>query len=132
VAVKTGTTNNLRDNWAVGYTTDRLVAVWVGNNDNSSMSFVASGITGASPIWHESISLTLNPEVAHTFVRPEGLNPVVICARTGSLYCPGCQATVEYFRPGTEPTIGCRLPDPSFQDTTLSEFSSVQYNYFLN
>jgi membrane peptidoglycan carboxypeptidase len=52
VAVKTGTTNSLRDNWTFGYTSDRLVASWVGNNDNTPMSRVASGITGASPIWN--------------------------------------------------------------------------------
>jgi len=50
VAVKTGTSNNLRDNLTVGYTQDYLVAVWVGNNDNSPMSHVVSGVTGAAPI----------------------------------------------------------------------------------
>jgi len=52
VAVKTGTTNNLRDNWCIGWTPTYLVAVWVGNNDNSSMNRVASGISGATPIWN--------------------------------------------------------------------------------
>ena len=44
VAVKTGTTNNLRDNWTFGFTTDFVVSTWVGNNDNSPMSYIASGI----------------------------------------------------------------------------------------
>ena len=43
VAVKTGTTNEMRDNWTIGYTPDKLVAVWVGNNDNSKMGSVVSG-----------------------------------------------------------------------------------------
>jgi penicillin-binding protein 1C len=51
VAVKTGTSNNLKDNWTIGYNKDYLVATWVGNNDSRPMSSVASGITGASPIW---------------------------------------------------------------------------------
>ena len=54
VAVKTGTTNDKRDNWTIGYTKGVTVGVWVGNNDNSPMnSKIASGVTGASPIWHK-------------------------------------------------------------------------------
>jgi len=54
VSVKTGTSDEKRDNWTIGYTPSRLVAVWVGNNDNSPMNqILASGITGAAPIWHE-------------------------------------------------------------------------------
>ncbi|MDR0462899.1 MAG: transglycosylase domain-containing protein [Pseudomonadales bacterium] len=51
IAVKTGTTNMMRDNWAVGWSQNFLVNVWVGNNDNTPMAHVASGLTGASPIW---------------------------------------------------------------------------------
>jgi membrane peptidoglycan carboxypeptidase len=59
VAVKTGTSNDLRDNWTIGYTPNFLVGVWVGNNNNSSMSRVASGVTGASPIWNKTINYLL-------------------------------------------------------------------------
>ena len=52
VAVKTGTTNNLKDNWCIGWTPSYLVATWVGNNDGSPMSYVASGVSGATPIWN--------------------------------------------------------------------------------
>lgn len=55
IAVKTGTTNDMKDNWTIGWSSDILVATWVGNNDNTSMSYVASGITGASPIWRRII-----------------------------------------------------------------------------
>ena len=60
VAVKTGTSNNLRDNWAIGYTPDYLVAVWVGNFDNSPMARIASGITGATPIWNKLMTYLLD------------------------------------------------------------------------
>lgn len=60
VAVKTGTTNDLRDNWTIGYSPDVLVATWVGNFDNSPMSHIASGITGAAPIWKNIINHALN------------------------------------------------------------------------
>src|SRR3989338_1602521 len=53
VAVKTGTTDDKRDNWAVGYTLSVVVGTWVGNNDNSEMDQkVSSGVTGATPIWN--------------------------------------------------------------------------------
>jgi len=51
VAVKTGTTDDLRDNWAIGWTPGVITGVWVGNNDNTPMKKVASGISGATPIW---------------------------------------------------------------------------------
>lgn len=60
VSVKTGTTDNKRDNWTIGFTPSFLVAVWVGNNDNSPMSQnLASGITGAAPIWNKIMSSVL-------------------------------------------------------------------------
>lgn len=70
VAVKTGTTNSLRDNWTLGYTQNRVVGVWVGNNDNTPMSAIASGVTGASPIWNQLMRLTLDAEKPHVFPSP--------------------------------------------------------------
>jgi len=52
VAAKTGTTQNYRDAWTVGYTPSLAVGVWVGNNDNSSMSKAGAGIAAAGPLWH--------------------------------------------------------------------------------
>lgn len=107
VAVKTGTTNSLRDNWTVGYTSNHLVATWVGNNDNTSMSYIASGITGASPIWQKIMLYLLKDQPPHLFSIPTGLVKVRICAITGSLACNGCPSTEEYFTPGTEPKNSC-------------------------
>lgn len=59
VAVKTGTTNNLKDNWCIGWTPSYLVATWVGNNDGSPMSWVASGVSGATPIWNRIMNKIL-------------------------------------------------------------------------
>ena len=50
-AVKTGTTDDVKDNWTIGYTHDVAVGVWVGNNDGEPM-IDSSGLTGAAPIWH--------------------------------------------------------------------------------
>ncbi len=131
VAVKTGTTNNLRDNWTIGYTDDRLVATWVGNNDNTSMSYVASGITGASPIWNEIMRSLLDENNPHTFATPSGLIKVKICAYTGTLPCNGCPKVVEeLFTPGTEPTTACNpaifRPKPSPVPDTKREQNQGQ------
>jgi penicillin-binding protein 1A len=55
-AVKTGTSQNFADNWTIGYTTDYVMGVWAGNNDNSPMKDVI-GVTGAGPIWHQGMLL---------------------------------------------------------------------------
>lgn len=107
VAVKTGTTNSLRDNWTMGYTTNQLVVTWVGNNDNSPMSYIASGITGASPIWQKIMLTLLDPNQPHAFAPPPNLTKVKICTLTGSLSCNGCPSKDEYFLPGTEPKNRC-------------------------
>jgi len=108
VAVKTGTTNSLRDNWTVGYTTDKLVAVWVGNNDNTPMSNVASGITGASPIWNKVIRLMLDDENPHKFQIPENLIELSVCKTSGTLPCNECPViSKEIFVKGEEPKNYC-------------------------
>jgi len=71
-AAKTGTTNDFRDIWTVGYTSDYVLGVWVGNDDNSPMNNI-NGITGAAPIWHDAM---LAAEVGHSpqpFTNPGGL-----------------------------------------------------------
>ncbi len=55
-AVKTGTTTNFHDNWTIGYTPDLLVGVWVGNSNYEAMKNV-TGVTGAAPIWNETMRL---------------------------------------------------------------------------
>jgi len=109
VAVKTGTTNNLRDNWTIGYTDDRLVAVWVGNNDNTPMSYVASGITGASPIWNNIMRTLLSDTEPHRFELPSGLIKVAICSTTGQPVCGKCAGRIreEIFTADTQPKKNC-------------------------
>lgn len=57
-SVKTGTTNDFRDNWTAGYSKDTVTIVWVGNNDNHPMGNGVDGITGAAPIWHNYMEYT--------------------------------------------------------------------------
>lgn len=129
VAVKTGTTNNLRDNWTIGYTTDRVVAVWVGNNDNSSMSYVASGITGASPIWNELMRLQLDEEFPHRFAIPDGIVVTQICKNqkyTPCEFCPQSQLRTEYFKPGTETQYSCAFANTRRRLRPIEELDQNQ------
>lgn len=74
VAVKTGTSDDKRDNWTIGYTPEYVVGVWVGNNNNAPMHpSLTSGVTGATPIWHDiMVVLTQNkPDMA--FIKPQGI-----------------------------------------------------------
>jgi membrane carboxypeptidase/penicillin-binding protein len=131
VAVKTGTTQNLRDNWTIGYTPDYVAAVWVGNNDNSPMSYVASGITGASPIWNKIMTLLLENIPDKEFPQPDGLSKVEICQSSGTLACPGCNGKWEYFLPGTEPKAHCQIQKKEAEENqkqppqTISENSEI-------
>lgn len=111
VAVKTGTTENKRDNWAIGYTPSYLVAVWVGNNDNSLMSpALESGNTGAAAIWNPIFTQILSGKPNQGFARPSDVIAVQVCALNGLLPCANCPAVrTEYFTKGTEPTQSCNL-----------------------
>jgi penicillin-binding protein 1C len=92
-AVKTGTTNDFRDNWTLGYTPDIAVGVWVGNADYSPMQNT-TGLTGAAPIWaafmqHAIQQITGNNPTP--FSRPGGIVEMAICEISGSLpseWCP--------------------------------------------
>lgn len=99
VAVKTGTTNELRDNWTIGYTPDMVITVWVGNNDNSRMSGVVSGISGAAPIWNKLMTELLKDKPVKKPVRPADIVGVNVCNLTGGLAeDSGCASHYEYFK----------------------------------
>jgi penicillin-binding protein 1C len=107
VAVKTGTSNDLRDNWTVGYNQNYLVLTWVGNNDNSPMSRIASGVTGASPIWNKIMSAILSSQASVDWKAPDGISKVNICAITGTLPCDSCPTKQEWFLDEDKPARSC-------------------------
>ena len=112
VSVKTGTTNDKRDNWTIGFNPEIVVAVWVGNNDNTPLGAIASGITGASPIWNKIIKYALKNKKPVWPVRPEGIVGQTICSVSGLLppdsanpaSCFNGQFRFEYFRAANLPT----------------------------
>ena len=96
VSVKTGTTNDKRDNWTVGYTPSYVTVVWVGNNDNSPMNpYLTSGITGAAPIWHDLMVELLKGHPDEIQPKPDTI-----------VSLPCYFGKIEYFISGTEPAGG--------------------------
>ncbi len=105
VAVKTGTTNDKRDNWTVGYTPGYVTVVWVGNNDNSPMGWVASGVTGASPIWNKIMTNLLEGKKQEWPTQPSNVVGSSVCNLTGARPPEeGCDTRYEYFIKGTVPS----------------------------
>lgn len=118
VSVKTGTTDQKRDNWTIGYTPSYVVGVWVGNNDNSPMNpAIASGITGASPIWNKIMSAVLKGKKDEPPQKPDNVLALQIDAFGGGLPVPGQPTRSEYFVKGTEPTG----PGPIYQKLKISK-----------
>ncbi len=111
VSVKTGTTQDKRDNWTIGFTPTYLAAVWVGNNDNSPMSpYLESGNTGAAAIWNPIMTYLLKDLPDEPIAKPEGVVAVQICAYNGLLPCENCPSLrTEYFIKGTEPKRACKI-----------------------
>lgn len=103
-AVKTGTTNDSRDAWTIGYTPSIALGVWVGNNDNAEMANGGSGMAG--PIWRETMNDYLRGKPDEKFEVPGGVVQRNACRSTGGLANSGGYGTYqEYFKAGA-------LPDP--------------------
>ncbi len=104
VAVKTGTTDEKRDNWTIGYTPSVVAGVWVGNNDNSPMDpKVSSGITGASPIWQKIMMEALKDKSDEKFEKPGAVSQVEVDGLVSGKPHSGSPKRLEYFMRGTEP-----------------------------
>ncbi|MDQ3008469.1 MAG: transglycosylase domain-containing protein [bacterium] len=109
IAVKTGTTNEQKDNWTIGWSQEVMVGAWVGNNDSSSMTRVASGITGASPIWRRIIDAAQAKGYgAPAWVRPPNVEEVDVDLLSGYPQHDGYPSKKEVVISGTLPS----LPDP--------------------
>jgi len=124
VSVKTGTTNDRRDNWTVGFSPKAVVVVWVGNNDNTAMSGAVSGVSGASPIWNRIMRETLDKTETGYFdekdeghawpLQPSNIIGMNICANTGyppNDATPDCPQRFEYFLEDHTPEGGAFRQD---------------------
>lgn len=119
VAVKTGTSNNLKDNLTLGFTQDYLVAVWVGNNDSSPMSYISSGVTGAAPIFNQIMTRLLKDKEVTIWEEPTGLVKISVCTLTGTLPCTGCPTRTEYFLQENKPNKACVFKPPEGDNSQI-------------
>jgi 1A family penicillin-binding protein len=110
VAVKTGTTDEARDAWTIGYAKQLAVGVWVGNNNNQPMKNGGSSMAG--PIWRSVILAGLKGQTNQKFVAPSDIQRIAICTSNGlRAVGGGTEGTYEeYFRPGTIPAGTCDVP----------------------
>ncbi|MBI3046877.1 MAG: transglycosylase domain-containing protein [Acidobacteria bacterium] len=107
-AGKTGTTNDLRDAWFVGFTPELLTVVWVGFDNNQPLSL--TGTQAALPIWTEFMKTALAGRPSVPFTVPDGVTFAEIDRDTGKLALPTCPRVYnESFLAGTEPTEYCEL-----------------------
>jgi penicillin-binding protein 1B len=107
-AGKSGTTNELRDAWFVGFTPELLTVVWVGLDDNRPLGM--SGTQAALPIWTNFMVRALAGHASQSFSVPEQVIFAEIDPDTGYLASPSCPRTLnESFMPGTSPTQICLL-----------------------
>ncbi len=118
-AAKTGTTNDFRDNWTVGYVPQLATAVWVGNNDHTAMQNV-DGITGAAPIWHDYMETVLKSYPAVEFQVPGDMVTLTVCSSDGGLANPWDKSVFqEVFLKDNQPTKHCasQAPEPPQPDS---------------
>jgi penicillin-binding protein 1A len=112
VAVKTGSTDDNRDAWTIGYTPSIAVAVWVGNNENEVMSSGGSAMAG--PIWSKSIQTFIAGTPNEEFVQPSGVVKAAACTASGGTY-------QEFFLKGTTPSKTCQSSRSNDQQETPKE-----------
>lgn len=109
VAAKTGTSRAHVDNWVVGYTRERTVAVWVGNFDGKPMRGV-SGITGAGPLFRRAMLIAMQGVRPAPLVERWRFDHAEICPLSGALAGPWCGSRLsESFLPGTAPDERCPM-----------------------
>ena len=107
VAVKTGTTNDNKDAWTIGYNPQYVVGVWVGNNDNTVMASGGSDMAG--PIWRNTMTKLLSGKKDVAFAMPGGITQRQVCSSNGGLADKaGPNTYSEYFMSGALPTNSCQ------------------------
>ena len=110
VAAKTGTTNDWRDGWTIGYTPQLVAGVWVGNTDNTPMKHVG-GVGAAAPIWQTFMQMAHESLAVQSFVPPPGVVQLEICEETGMLVGPDCQHPQQrYFKEDQLPPVPDEAP----------------------
>ena len=143
VAAKTGTTDDSRDTWTMGYTTDLAVGVWVGNTDNSPTRGL-DGVQSAAPIWHDfMVKAHQDPEmqktllgadgnpIAEQFPKPAGIIEGPVCTATGKQPIPGAQTKTEVLVKGEGPKLKCnQVTDDEKKDLQAALSDAAKNSHF--
>lgn len=120
-AVKTGTTDDQRDAWTIGYTPQIAIGIWVGNNDNAAMRNGGSGMAG--PIWVNTMSQAHAGKEPVSFVIPAGIVQRAVCFGQEALATRGGYGTYsEYFRSSALPPRVCTpISEPKPKEETKND-----------
>ena len=126
-AGKTGTTNDKRDAWFIGFTPQTLALTWVGFDDNTPVGL--AGGEGAAPIWARYMLQVANGQPNIDFVTPAGVTLTQIDETSGGVATPNCPLNLVVtaaFKSGTEPTIPCPIhsPQPAQPAMTVDQFGN--------
>ena len=118
-AAKTGSTDDYKDSWTIGYTPDLAAGVWVGNTDNKPMKEVL-GSMGAGRIWHDFMEDVHLGTTVEEFVPPPGVKEYKVCAETGQAPTPDCKNVLTEVWPETyTPAQYAIVPGLPSPDLTL-------------
>jgi membrane peptidoglycan carboxypeptidase len=126
-SAKTGTTNNVKDIWTVGYTRNVAIAVWVGNNDGAEMRNTFSGLQGAAPLWNRVMTTIYDtPLYLNEFASGGQLRSDDIRAPNGITFSRICDATRL-----TDPVTSCSATkDEWLLDSPAAEYEGNGQLYF--
>jgi len=114
VAGKTGTTNDMRDAWFVGYTPELLAGVWVGYDQDRTLGKQETGGRSAAPVWKSFMETALATEPVRDFDVPADIILVNVDKSSGTRGAPGQPGTIlEAYRRGTEPAAPSAEPEPA-------------------
>lgn len=130
VALKTGTSTNYRDCWAVGYTPEYTVGVWVGNFNGSSTDSL-SGAAAAVPIFYDVVDFLYRGGAPSEFKRPDGIITAKVCGSSGNIPSQGCPGvTEELFIAGTEPTAECTVHRTAEKHALPAQYAGWVYDKY--
>jgi membrane carboxypeptidase/penicillin-binding protein PbpC len=138
VAAKTGTTQNFRDGWTLGFTPSLAAGVWAGNNDGTLLKQGSDGVVVAAPIWHDFMEQALATSTPETFAVPPGITQVTVDAVSGLLPTDATPTTkVETFASYSVPTsydnVHIKVPYDSTTGqpaTSLTPPADITYQYY--
>ena len=126
VAAKTGTTQENRDGWLVGYTPTLVTGVWTGNNDNTSMTRQGAGVSAAGPMWHEFMTQAFRGTPVALFTKPNPIETGKIMLNGEYIGPEGIHSTLYYIN--RDNPAGSR-PDNPYMDPQFKNWETAVQNW---